>query len=183
MSDGPAPGIDGGNALSQKVVEATRCNIMSLDIRLNGMVAWTELTCSLTVWMKSSISGTCSFLDTQFWFIPRAFVSLCSGLNSQSVCICVILKPRCRYSLCTCVIPSPMFSNFQFLIILPVVNMTFPDMVLSKPIPLMFMRSHQTVTSLYLSRMVLGTLVIFMGSIYCILHLTVLPIRCGMLVP
>ena len=55
MSDSPAPGVDGGNALSQKMVEATRCTIMSLGINLNGMVAWADLMRSLTVHMKRSI--------------------------------------------------------------------------------------------------------------------------------
>ena len=44
-------------------LEATRCTIISLHIRLNGMVARADLTRYLTVRMKRSISGTCSFLD------------------------------------------------------------------------------------------------------------------------
>ena len=123
MSDSPEPGVDGGNASSQKMSEATRYTIMSLDISSNGMVAWADLTRSLMVRTKRSISGTCYFLDAQFRFMPRAVISLRSVSNSQSVCICVILKLRCRYNLCTCVIISAMFSNFRFLIILPVENM------------------------------------------------------------
>ena len=114
MSESPAPGVDGGNELSQKMEEATRCTITSLDICLNGMVARADMTRSLTVWMKPSISGTYSFLDAQFRFIPRAVIYLRSGSDSQPVCICVILKLRCRYNLCTCVIPSSMFSTFVF---------------------------------------------------------------------
>ena len=79
MSDSPAPGVDGGNALSQKMEEAKRCTIISLDIFLNGIVDQADLTRSLTVWMKRSISGTCSFLDAQFRFMPRAVISWRSG--------------------------------------------------------------------------------------------------------
>ena len=84
-----------------KMAEATRCTIMSLDICLNVMVARDDLMRSLTVWMKRSISGTCSLLDEKFRFMPRSVIYLHSHLNLQSVCICVILKPRCRYNLCT----------------------------------------------------------------------------------
>ena len=154
-----------------------------MDILLNGMVDRADLTGSLMVRMKRSISRTCSCLDAHFRFMPRAFVSLCSGSNSQSVCMCVILKPRCRYNLCTCVIPSTMCSTSRFLIIVPVANMMCHDIVLRKPISLMWMRSQHMVTSLYLSRMVLGTLVILTGSTCSILRRTVLTFRCGMLVP
>ena len=61
MSDSPAPGVDGGDSLSQKMAEAKICTIMSLDIRLNGMVAHADLIRSLTVQMKFSISGKCYF--------------------------------------------------------------------------------------------------------------------------
>ena len=94
MYDSPAPGVDGGNELSQKITEATRCTIINLDISLNGMVDRADLTSSLTVRMKRSISGTCYFLYEQFRFMPIEVIYLRSGLNSQSVCICVILKPR-----------------------------------------------------------------------------------------
>ena len=79
MSDSPMPGVDGVNALSQKMSEATICTIISLGIRLNGMVAWVDLTRSLTVQIKRSISGTCSFLDAHFRFMPIAVISLRIG--------------------------------------------------------------------------------------------------------
>ena len=79
MSDTPALGVDGGNSLSQKMVEATRCTVISFNIRLNGMMSWADLTRPLTVQMKCSISGTCYFLNAWFSFIPRAFIYLRSG--------------------------------------------------------------------------------------------------------
>ena len=115
--------------------------------------------------------------------MPRGVIYLRSGSNSQSVFICVILKPLCRYNLCTCVIPSSMLSTFWFLSILSVANMMCPDMVLRNTIPFMCMRSQQMVTFLYLSRMVLGTLVILIGSTCWILCRTVLPFMCGMIGP
>ena len=132
--------------------EATRYNIINLNIRLNSMVDQKDLTLSLTVRMKRSLSGTCYLLDAQFRFMPRVVTSLLNCSNSQSACICVILNPRCRYNLCTCMIPSEMFSIFQFLIILPLENMMCHYMLLRKPIPLMCMRSQQIMTSFYLSR-------------------------------
>ena len=181
MSESPVPGVYGGKSLIQKMAYATRCTIISLDIRLNGMVDRADLTRSLTVRMKRSISGTCYFLDAQFRFMPRAVISLRSGSNSQSVCMCVILKPICGYNLCTCVIPSTICSTFRFLIILPVAKMMCRDRVLRNQIPLMYMRSHQMVTSLYLSRMVLETLFILTGSTYWILRHTIFTFRYGML--
>ena len=121
--------------------------------------------------------------ECTFRFMPRAVIYLRSGSNSQSVCLCVILKTRCRYNLCTCVIPSAMCSTFLFLIILPVADMMSRDMVLRNPILLMCMRSQHMVTSLYLSMMILETLVILTGSTCCILRRNVLPFRCGMLGP
>ena len=91
-----APGVNGEISLCQKMVYATIYNIISLDIRLNGTVAQVDLTRSLTFRMKSSISGTCYFLDEKFGFMSRDDISLHSGSNSKSVCICVILKSRCR---------------------------------------------------------------------------------------
>ena len=146
MSDSPDTGVDGGNALIQKMAETTRCTIISLDIHLNGILAWADLTRSLMVHIKRSSSGTCYFLDAQFRFMPRVVIYLRSGSKSQSVCICMILKSLCRYNLCTYVIPSAIFSNFRFLTILPVANMMYCDMVLKKPITLICMRSHQIVT-------------------------------------
>ena len=137
MSDSPELGDDGGKSLSQKMAEATICTIISLDICLTGMVARVDLTCSLTVRMKCSISGTCYFLDAQFRSMPIEVISLSSGSNSQLVYIFVILKPLCRYNLCTHVITSAMFSIFRFLVILPVENMMCRNMVLRKLIPLM----------------------------------------------
>ena len=127
--------------MSQKMAEAKRCTIISLYNHLNGMMAWTDLTRSSTIRMKHSVSGTYYFLEEQFRFMPRAVISLHGGTNSQSVCICVILKPRCRYNLCTCMIPYEMFSIFLYLIILPAANMMCRDMVLRNPSPLMCIRS------------------------------------------
>ena len=148
LSESPASDVDGGNALSQKMAEAKICTLVMLDICLNGMVDRVDLTRSLTVRMKLSISGTCSFLDAQFRFIPRAVIFLRSGLKSQSVCMCVILKLRYRYNLCTCLIPSAMCSTFRFLIILTVENMMCRNMVLSNPIPLVCIKSQDIVASL-----------------------------------
>ena len=145
------------------------------------MVDRVDLTHSLRVWMKRSISGICSFLDAQFSFMPRAVISLSSGSNSQSVRICVILKSRCRYNLCTYVIPSAMFTMFRFLIIIPMLNMMCHDMLFRKLIPLICMSSHQMVTSFDLSRMVWVKPVILTVSTCWILRCTVLPFRCGML--
>ena len=122
-------------------------------------------------------------MDAQFRVIPRAVIYLRSGSNSQPVCICVILKPRCRYNLCTCVIPYAMLLIFRVLIILPVAKIMCCEMVLRKTIPLLCMRSQQMVNSFYLSRMVLGTLVFLTGSICWILKRTVLTFRCGILGP
>ena len=44
MSDNPALGVDGGNSLSQKMAETKICTIISLDIRLNGMVDQADIT-------------------------------------------------------------------------------------------------------------------------------------------
>ena len=121
------------------------CNIIRLDISLNGIVAWADLKPSLTVRIKRSILGTCSVLDAQFRFMPRAVISLHSGSNSQSVCICVMLKPSYRYNLCTCMIPYAMLSIFWSLIIITVINMMCRDMVSRKPSTLMCMRSQKIV--------------------------------------
>ena len=63
-------------------------------------------------------------LYEKFRFIPIAVIYLRSGSNLLSACISVIVNPRCRYNLYICIIPSVMFLNFRFLIILPVANMT-----------------------------------------------------------
>ena len=83
MSESPAPGVDGGNELSQNDTEETRFTIIILDIRFYGMVDWEDLTCSLMVRMKRSISVTCYFLDAQFRFMPRSVISWHSGSKSQ----------------------------------------------------------------------------------------------------
>ena len=176
--DIPDPGVYRGNKLIQNTAEAKICTIISLDTCLNGMASRTDPTRYLTVQMKRSIPEICSFLDAQFSFIPIAFISLHSGLNSLSECIPVILKPRWRYYLCTYVIPSALLLVFRFLIILHVANMMCRDMLLMKQIPLAFMSSHQMVTSLYFSRMVLVTLVILTGSTCWILRLLI-PYFCG----
>ena len=49
VSEIPETGVDGGNTLSQKIAEATRCTIIRLDIHLNGMVDQADMTHSLTV--------------------------------------------------------------------------------------------------------------------------------------
>ena len=154
MYESPVPGVDGGNALRQKMTEATRCTIIILYILLNIMLDQLDLNRSLTVQMKRSISGRCFFLDAQFRFMPRVVIYLRSCSYSQSVCICVILKPLNMHNLCTCGISSTTFSIFRFLIILTIANMMFRDMVLRKPIPLICMREQHILTSLYLSRMV-----------------------------
>ena len=56
FSESPASGVDGGNVLSQKMAEATRCTIISLGVRLKCMVDQADITRSLTVRMKRSIS-------------------------------------------------------------------------------------------------------------------------------
>ena len=56
MSDSPAPGVDGGNELIQKMAEATRCTIIRLYICLNGIVTQVDLTRSLTIRTKQSHS-------------------------------------------------------------------------------------------------------------------------------
>ena len=148
----------------QKTAEATRFIIIRLYIRLNGMVDRAYLMRYLTVDIKRSISGKCSFLDAQFRFIPRVVIYLRSVSNLLLVCIYVILKPHFRYRLFTCMILSTMVSMFRFLIVIPVANMTCRDMVLRKPITLMRMSSKTFLNSLYLSRIILGTLVILTGS-------------------
>ena len=84
MSDSPVPGVDGGNELSQKMAEATRCTIIRLDIRLNGIVAWADLTRSLTVRMKRSISGTYSFfIQVSVLCLERSFPCLMVQTHSK----------------------------------------------------------------------------------------------------
>ena len=63
------------------MAEAKRCTIISLDNSSNGMAAQVDPMRSLTVRMKLSISGTCSFLDTKFRFIHKEVIFVRSGLN------------------------------------------------------------------------------------------------------
>ena len=114
MSDSPASCVDEGNSLRQNMEEATRCTIISLYTRLNGMVARSDLTLSLMVWTKRSIKGICYFLYAKFRFIPREVLYLRIGLNLLSVSICVILNPRFGYNLCIYVIPSAILLFFGF---------------------------------------------------------------------
>ena len=122
------------------MAKATRYTIISLDINLNGVVDRADMTLSLTVRTKRSISRTRYFLDAQFRFMPIEVIYLRNGPNLQSACICVNLKPCCRYSLYTCMISPEMFSMFWLLIILTVANMICRDMMLRTPIPLICKR-------------------------------------------
>ena len=159
----------------------TKLTIINLDIHLKGIAARADRTHSLTVQFNFSISSTCSFFDAKFRNIPRSAIYNFRGSNSLSACICVILKPRFRYSLWTCLIPSQMFFIFRFLIILPVANIMCQDMVFRKKIPLMCMRSQHRGIFLYLSRMPLGKFGIMIGSTCWILWRSILPCKCGTL--
>ena len=75
----PAPCVDGVNTLRENMAEVSRCTIISLDHCLHDMTARADLTRPLTVRMKHSISGTCSFLDVHLSFIPRAVISVHIG--------------------------------------------------------------------------------------------------------
>ena len=117
-----------------------------------------------TVSLNRSISGNCSFLDAQFRDILRSAIYAHRGSNLLSACMRVILKPCCRYSLWTCLIPYLVFFIFRFLIILPVTNIMCQDMVFGKPMVLMCMRSQHSLSFLYLPRMPLGVLGNMTGS-------------------
>ena len=86
---------------------------------------------SLTFRLNCSISGTCYFLGAQFRDMPMSAISAHSSSNSLSACIRVILEPHYRYSLLTCLIPSSIFFIFLFLIIIPVANIIYQDIVFS----------------------------------------------------
>ena len=75
-----------------------------------------------------------------------------------------------------------MFFTFQFLIILPVVNIMYQAMVFMNPMPLTCMRSQNRVTFLYPSRMPLGGFGTLKGSKLWILWWDVFPCKCGTLV-
>ena len=59
MYDSPAPGVDGGKALSKTMAEVKIFTITILDIHLDGMVDWVDMTRSLTVRTKRSFPGIC----------------------------------------------------------------------------------------------------------------------------
>ena len=94
---------------------------------------------------------------------------------------CGFEKPRWRYILLTCLIPSSMFLTFHFLIIIPVANIMYLGMVFGKPKPLMCMGSHHRVDLLYLLRVPLGKFGTMIGSTCWILWRAVLPYKCGTL--
>ena len=156
MLDSPAPGLNGIKAFIQKMTLLTRCIIIDFEICLKGTSAWVYWTRSLAVQLGSSILGTCSFLHTQFRNMTRLAISGDSGSNSLSECMRLILKPNCRYSLLTFLVPSSMFFTFRFLIIFTVENRICRDMVFRNPMPLMCMRLQHKVKLLYLSRITLG---------------------------
>ena len=154
--DSPALGVDGRNALMHyhkiRYSFDYHGGLGGYDALLNGPDE------------NAQIQGHTKNLDSNFRFIPRTVIYRRSGFNPLSERMRVILNSQCRYNLCTCVIPPSLFFNFRLLIIIPAANMMYRGMVLSKPIPLICMRSHKIVTSLYLSRMILGTLGILTDS-------------------
>ena len=95
----------------------------------------------------------------------------------------VILKPRCRYSLLTCLIPYSMLFIFRFLTILPVENRICRDMVLRNPMLLVFTRLQHRVIFLYLSRTPLVTYGTTSGYVLWTLWWDVLTYKCGTLGP
>ena len=139
--------------------------------------------CSLTFLLNCSILGTCFFLNVQFREMPRLAISAHCGSNSLSACLRVIFKPRCRYICFTCLVPSSTLFTFRFLIILTVLNIIFRDMVCRNLIPLVWMRSHHRVTFLYLSRIPLYKFDTMIGYTCWTLWCTILPWKCGTLVP
>ena len=84
MSEIPAPGVEGGKSSRQKMEEATKCTITSLDTCLNDMADRADLTLSLTVRMKCLISESCYFLDEHFSFLYLEWEFTC--LLVQSLC-------------------------------------------------------------------------------------------------
>ena len=160
----------------------TRWTIINLEIRLKGISDWLDWKYYLTVLFYSSISYICPFLDVQFMDIPRSAISISRGSNYLSSCICVILKPCCRYSLLKCLIPSSVLFTIRFLIILHVANIMFQYVVFRKPGPLMCMMSQNRVNFLYILRMPLGEFDTMIGSTCCIFRWTVLPCKFGTLV-
>ena len=147
----------------------TRWTIINLDICLKVRDYQGDRTRSLTVQLNCSIPGKCSFLDTQFRDMPISAIFARSSSNFLSSCICMILKPCCRYILLTCLIPSSMSFTFQFLIILTVGNIMCWNMAFSNLMTLMVIRSHYRVNFLYISRITLGGFFTMIGSTWWIL--------------
>ena len=94
------------NNSAKKIAVAKIWVINILEIRLKGMADWAYQTNSLNVKLNCSISRKCYFLDTQLQDMSILAISTRSVSNSLSVCMWEILKPRCIYSLLTCLIPS-----------------------------------------------------------------------------
>ena len=107
--DSYAPGFVKGKSFSKTLAVETRWNIINLEIRLKGISTWVDQTRYLKVRLDSLISGRYYFLDAQLREMPRSAISAPRCSNLLSACIPVILKPRCRYILMTCLIPSSMF--------------------------------------------------------------------------
>ena len=129
-----------------------------------GMDDWEDWKHSLAVWLNSSTLGTSYLLDYQFRDMPTSTIYAYRGSKYLPACMRMILKSLCRFSLWTCLIPSSMFFIFRFLIILPVTNIMFQDMVFRKPMALMCMRSHHRMNLLYLSMIPLGKFGTMIGS-------------------
>ena len=129
------------------MVVATIWTIVYLYICLKDMAAWVYQTRSLVLQLNRSILGTHYFLDAQFRDMRRFTISVHISTNSLSSCLRVILKPHCRYILWTGIIPSSILFIFQFMGIIPVANIVCWDIMFSKPIPLMCMRSYHRMTS------------------------------------
>ena len=62
----------------------------------------------------------------------------------------MVLKPHCRYSLCTCLIPSSVLFSLRFLIILTMGNRMCWDIEFRKPMPFMCKRSqHRWISCIF----------------------------------
>ena len=133
----PAPVFDGRKAFIPKIALVTIWNKIDPDIFLKGMAVWADLTRSLTEYLNCSISGTCYLLNEQFRNMTRSSILSCRVSNLLSVCIHVVLRPRCRYVLRTYSNLSIRLFNLRFVIILTVANIICCDMVLINLIPLM----------------------------------------------
>ena len=181
--DSTVQSMDIGKAFNQKMEVVTRWNIIIFKTRAKGMIAWSDWTRSLTVRISHSISGTCYFLLMKLRLMTSSDTSGCSGLDSLSVCMRVIMKPCCKYSLLKLLIPSLMFSIFWFIIILPIPNWIYWYMVLSNPMPLICIRSQHRVILLYLSKKTLWIFDTTTGSKCWNLWWTVSPCKCGILGP